>query len=212
MLLVALTGNYGMGKSTVLSLFKKFGVFTLDADEIVDSIFRRKKILEKIRQLMGDSVFHDNGSLNKKKVAEIIFRNALLRRSVEDVLHPFVFKKIKDLLEKMNINDKILIVAVPLVYERAYEDKFDKTIVVHTTEEISLHRLGIKGVSRRDALLRLKTQMPIEEKMKRADFLINNDGTLNETKAQVEKLLKNLLRKAGDGDNQRTRRTKRKLS
>ena len=212
MLLVALTGNYGMGKSTVLSLFRKFGVSTLDADEIVDSLFRRKKILEKIRQLMGDSVFHDSGSLNKKKVAEIIFRNIRLRRSVEDALHPFVFEKIKDFLEKMNINDKILIVAVPLVYERAYEDKFDKTIVVHTTEETALHRLGMKGVSRRDALLRLKTQMPIEEKMKRADFLVNNDGTLNETKVQVEKLLKNLLRKAGDGDNQRTRRTKRKLS
>lgn len=112
----------------------------------------------------------------------------------------------------MNINDKILIVAVPLVYERAYENKFDKTIVVHTTEEIAIHRLGMKGVSRRDALLRLKTQMPIEEKMKRADFLINNNGTLNETKVQAEKLLKNLLRKAGDGDNQRTRGTKRKLS
>jgi dephospho-CoA kinase len=212
MLLVALTGNYGMGKSTVLSLFRKFGVSTLDADEIVDSLFRRKKILEKIRQLMGDSVFHDSGSLNKKKVAEVIFRNTRLRRSVEDALHPFVFEKIKDFLEKMNINDKILIVAVPLVYERAYEDKFDKTIVVHTTEETALHRLGMKGVSRRDALLRLKTQMPIEEKMRRADFLITNDGTLNETKVQVEKLLKNLLRKAGDGDNQRTRRTKRKLS
>jgi dephospho-CoA kinase len=212
MLLVALTGNYGMGKSTVLSLFRKFGVSTLDADEIVDSLFRRKKILEKIRQLMGDSVFHDSGSLNKKKVAEVIFRNTRLRRSVEDALHPFVFEKIKDFLEKMNINDKILIVAVPLVYERAYEDKFDETIVVHTTEETALHRLGMKGVSRRDALLRLKTQMPIEEKMRRADFLITNDGTLNETKVQVEKLLKNLLRKAGDGDNQRTRRTKRKLS
>jgi dephospho-CoA kinase len=212
MLLVALTGNYGMGKSTVLSLSREFGVSTLDADKIVDSLFRRKKILEKIRQLMGNAVFHDNGSLNKKKVAEIIFRNARLRRSVEDVLHPFVFEKIKDLLEKININDKILIVAVPLVYERAYEDKFDETIVVHTTEKTALHRLGMKGVSRRDALLRLKTQMPIEEKMKRADFLINNNGTLNETKVQVEKLLKNLLRKAADGDNQRTRRTKRKLS
>jgi len=212
MLLVALTGNYGMGKSTVLSLFRKFGVSTLDADEIVDSLFRRKKILEKIRQLMGNSVFHDSGSLNKRKVAEIIFKNARLRRSVEDVLHPFVFEKIKDFLEKMNINDNILIVAVPLVYERAYEDKFDKTIVVHTTEETALHRLGMKGVSRRDALLRLKTQMPIKEKMKRADFLINNDGTLNGTTVQVEKLLKNLSRKAGDGDNKRTRRTKRKLS
>lgn len=212
MLLVALTGNYGMGKSTALSLFRKLGVPTLDSDKIVDSLFRRKKILEKIRQLVGNSVFHDDGRLDKKKVAEIIFRNARLRRSVEDTLHPFVFEKIKDFLEKMNINDKILIVAVPLVYERAYEEKFDKTIVVYTTEETALHRLEMKGVSKKDALLRIKTQMPIEEKIKRADFLIDNDGTLNETKVQVEKLLKNLSRKVGNGDNKRPRRTKKKLS
>lgn len=85
MLLVALTGNYGMGKSTVLSLFRKFGVSTLDADKIVDSLFRKKEILEKIRQLMGNAVFHDNGSLNKKKLQrsslEMLRRDDLSRTS-----------------------------------------------------------------------------------------------------------------------------------
>jgi len=212
MLLVALTGNYGMGKSTVLSLFKKSGFSTLDADRIVGSLFRKKVILEKIMQLMGSTVFNDNGSLNKKRVAEVIFKNASLRYSLEDILHPFVFEKIKHFVEKMNVHDNILIIAVPLVYERRYEDRFDKIIVVHTTEETALKRLGKKGVPKKDAFLRLKAQLPITDKMKRADFLIDNNGTLTETKMQVEKLYKKLLKEAGNGNNQRARRLKRKLS
>ena len=212
MLLVALTGNYGMGKSTVLSLFRKFGVSTLDADKIVESLLRKKEILKKIRHLMGDTVFNKNGSLDKKLVAEVIFKKAPLRRSIEDLLHPFVFKKIKDFVEKMNANDKILIIAAPLVYERGYENRFDRTIVVNTTEETALTRLDMKGVPKKDALLRLKAQLPITEKIKRADFLIDNNGTLNETKIQVQNLYKKLLKEAEDGNNQRTRRIRKKLS
>jgi dephospho-CoA kinase len=212
MLLVALTGNYGMGKSTVLSLFRKFGVSTLDADKIVESLLRKKEILKKIRHLMGDAVFNENGSLNKKLVAEVIFKKAPLRRSLEDFLHPFVFEKIKDFVEKLNAYDKILIIAVPLVYEREYENRFDRTIVVHTTEENALTRLEMKGVPKKDALLRLKAQLPITEKMKRADFLIDNNGTLNETKILVQNLYEKLLKEAEDGNNQGTRRIRKKLS
>jgi dephospho-CoA kinase len=212
MLLVALTGNYGMGKSTVLSLFRKLGISTLDADKIVESLLGKREFLKKIRLLMGDAVFNKNGILNKKLVAEVIFKKALLRRSLEDLLHPFVFEKINDFVEKMNANDKVLIIAAPLVYERRYEKRFDRTIVVHTTEENALTRLEMKGVPKKDALLRLRAQLPIKEKMKRADFLIDNNGTLNETTIQVQNLYKKLLKEAEDGNNQRTRRIRKKLS
>jgi dephospho-CoA kinase len=135
-----------------------------------------------------------------------------LRISLEDLLHPFVFKKIRDFTEKINVHDHILIIAVPLVYERKYEDRFDRIIVVHTTEDTALKRLGIKGVSKKDALIRLKAQLPIKDKMKKADFLIDNNGSLNETKVQVEKLYKELLKEAGDGNSKRARKLKRKLS
>ncbi len=212
MLLVALTGNYGMGKSTVLSLLRKFGISTLDADKIVESLLRKKEILKKIKHLMGDTVFNENGSLNKKLVAEVIFKKPPLRRSIEDLIHPIVFEKIKDFVEKMNAHDKILVIAVPLVYERGYENRFDKTIVVNTTEETALTRLEMNGVPRKDALLRLKAQLPIAEKMKRADFLIDNNGTLNDTKIQVQNLYKKLLKEAEDGNNKRTRRIRKRLS
>ena len=211
MLLVALTGNYGMGKSTVLALFRKFGVSTLDADRIVESLFRKKEIIARIRQLMGEIVFNANGGLNKKKVAEVIFKNASLRHSLEDLLHPLVFERIKDFVEKRNMQNKILVIAAPLVYERGYENRFDRIIVVYTTEETALNRLEMKGVPRKDTLLRLKAQLPVKEKMKRADFLIDNNGSRDETELQVEKLYKKLLKEAGDENHKRTRRIQRKL-
>jgi dephospho-CoA kinase len=194
MLLVALTGNYGMGKSTVLSMFRDFGAVTVDADRIVESLLIEKKVLAKIKELLGNNVFDRGGSLNKKKVADIIFKSAPLKRSLEDIIHPLVFKRIKGFADRVNVKDKIVIVAAPLIYEKGYDNKFDRTIVVHSKKDVALNRLKRKGVSKKDALLRLKVQLPIKEKMKRADFLVDNNGTLEETMAQVKKIYKKLLK------------------
>lgn len=206
MLLVGLTGNYGMGKSTVLSMFRKFGVITLDADRIVESLLVEQDVLEKIRELLGDEVFNKSGRLNKKKVADLIFKSDASRNSLEDILHPLVFKRIKDFLDKMNEKDKdkVVIIGIPILYEKGYENRFDRTITVHTKEEIALDRLEKDGITREEVLLRLKAQLPIEEKIKQADFLIDNNGTPEETMAQVEAVYKRLLKEGRDGDNQRS--------
>jgi len=194
MFLVALTGNYGMGKSTVLSMFKDLGVATVDTDKLVESLFIEKKVLVKIKKLLSDRVFYKNGNLDKKKVAEIVFKDASLRYSLEDILHPLVFERIKDFTNKINVSDRLLMIAVPLVYERGYENRFDRTIVVYTKEEVALNRLKKNGVPKKDALLRLKAQLPIEDKMKKADFLIDNNSTLKETVTQVKRIYKKLMK------------------
>ncbi|NCO67045.1 MAG: dephospho-CoA kinase [Nitrospirae bacterium CG_4_10_14_0_8_um_filter_41_23] len=212
MLLVGLTGNYGMGKSTVLHMFKKFKVITIDADGIVELLLIEKDVLKKIRGLLGENVFYKNGCLNKKKVADLVFKDDVLRHALEDILHPLVFKRIKIYLDKINNKDKVIIIAVPLLYERGYEDRFDRTITVYSKEETALNRLEKDGITRKEALLRLKAQLPINEKIKRSDFVIDNNGTIEETMEQVKIICKKLLKEAENGDNQRARSLKQELS
>ncbi len=211
MLLIGLTGNYGMGKSTVLSMFEKLGAAILDTDKIVESLLTDKDVLEKIRGLLDDKVFDENGSLNKKKLADLIFKNNKLRYLLENILHPLVFERIEFFLDKINKKDKIILIAVPLLYERGYEERFDRIITVYTQEETALNRLEKEGITREKAVLRLKAQLPIEEKAKRSDFVIDNNGTIEETMSQVKTIYKK-LREVAYGDNQGSRSLKQKLS
>lgn len=202
-----------MGKSTVLSLFEKFGAIIINTDEIVGSLLKKTEVLEKIKGLLGDKAFLEDGSLNTERVADIVFHNDILRRSLEDILHPLVFERINFFLDGIADGDKIILVEIPLLFERGYEGRFDKKITVYTEEKTALNRIERKGISRKEALLRLKSQLPIEEKIRRSDFIIDNNGALEETALQVETICKELLKEAKkDGNNTRTRKLKQELS
>jgi dephospho-CoA kinase len=204
MLLVGLTGNYGMGKSTILPMFTKLGAITLDTDSIVESLLAEKDVLKKIRGLLGDKVFDKNGNLDKEKVADLIFKNDVLRHSLENIVHPLVFERIHFFLDKIKVRDNIIIIEIPLLYERGYKDRFDRTITVYTNEDIALNRLEKDGIAREEALLRSRSQLPIKEKVKQSDFTIDNNGTIEETTAQVETIYKK-LKEVTFEDNKRAR-------
>ena len=192
MLLAGLTGNYGMGKSTVLHIFEKLGAVTRDSDEIVGSLFEEEDVIRRIRHILGDRVFYKSGRLNKKKVARIIFRDDTLRRSLEDIVHPLVFERVRTLADGLKGTEKVVIVEVPLLFERGYQDRFDRTITVYTEEDVALYRLGKRGIKVKEAAARLSSQLPIKEKMKRADFVIDNNGTTRKTAEQVHMIYERL--------------------
>jgi dephospho-CoA kinase len=196
MLLAGLTGNYGMGKSLALSFFGKLGAFTLDADLIVGEILKEEAVLVGIRRLLGNGVFGEDGGLIKERVSERIFRDESLRHALEDIIHPRVFERMDEILSARE--EKVAVIEGTLIYERGYEGRFDKMIVVWTDEDAALGRLQASGISIEDARRRLYCQMPVEEKKKKADFVINNSGTPEETKRQVGLIYKELLKIAGD--------------
>jgi dephospho-CoA kinase len=198
MLLVGLTGNYGMGKSTVLAMFKKLGAHVIDSDEIVKILLEEKSVLAQVKKVLGSRVFRSNGSLDKGKVADAIFKDNRLRQAMEDLMHPLVFDRIHSLLGGIKNKDKVIIIEVPLLFERNYGSGFNRTITVHTEEDTALYRLENKGVNREEALLRTRAQLPIDEKVRKSDYCIDNKGSSEETLAQVKEIYKKLLKEATD--------------
>jgi dephospho-CoA kinase len=185
-LLIGLTGNFGMGKSFVLDTFEELGAFTVDADEVVHELLEEKPVLEKIRQLLGDEVFDGNGDLLKDKMADKIFAEESLRFELENLLHPLVFERIFAMLEEAK--PSLAVVEASLIFERSYDKKFYKTITVYTDEETAIGRLEAEGIDRQAALDRLKWQLPIEEKKRLADFSINNSGSPEDTERKTKEI------------------------
>lgn len=185
MVRVALTGNYGSGKSSILKYFREFGAFCINADEIVGELLEDPAVLEKLRKLAGDGVF-EGGRLSKKRMADAVFSDSALRKAVEDLMHPMVLARVEEL--SSGPGSGIVFIEIPLLFEKGYEGMFDKVITVYTEQETALGRLEKAGVPRQEALRRLCVQMPISQKAKRADYVINNEGTPEEARRQARRI------------------------
>jgi len=193
MLVAGLTGNIGMGKSYVLSVFEGLGAITIDSDGIVDILMRDRLIIKKIAGLLGKEVIKRNGGLDKAVIANIIFNNNMLRAKLEALLHPLVFKKIDSFLAGISKKKCIVIVEVPLLFEGNYQKYFDRTITVYTNKKTAFERLKLAGISKVQALKRMNAQMPITNKKKLAEYTIDNSGTKLNTRRQVKLIYRSLF-------------------
>lgn len=194
MLMAALTGNFGMGKSYVLSLFRELGAVTLESDRIVGMLLKERGVIQNVTEILGDDVVTPEGSLDKEAVARKIFHDREMKDKLEALLHPLVFEKVRDFTKKIKNKDSLVIVEVPLLFEGDYQAGFEKVITVCTSDETALKRLAMVGVSESDALARLRNQFPISEKKVRADYVIDNSGSKEQTKKQVEDVYRLLRR------------------
>jgi dephospho-CoA kinase len=187
---VGLTGNYGMGKSLVLGEFRKLGAFTIDSDEVVAGLLAEGPVREKIRGLLGGSVFDAGGGLLKERVAEIIFADAEKRKALEALLHPLVFARVEEMIraEEEKAPAGVAVVEAPLLFEGGHEGRFHKTVTVYCEEALAIERLEAAGVERAAAAARIESQMPIEEKIRRSDYIIENSGTAAEAGKRVRQI------------------------
>jgi dephospho-CoA kinase len=194
MFMAALTGNFGMGKSSVLSLFRDLGAVTLDTDLLVARLLEEKEVIREVRKLLGEEAVKPDGTIDKRAVARKVFGDEASRRKLEGFLHPLVFREIDSFIEQVEDGNSIVIIEVPLLFEGEHQGRFAKVITVHTPEETAVGRLVRSGFSREEALARLNAQIPIEVKKRRADYTIDNGRTKEETKRQVEEVYRLLIK------------------
>jgi len=198
-LIVGLTGGIVSGKSTVALMFKDLGAKIVDADKLGHSvILPHKPAWEKIVKIFGKDVLQNDLTIDREKLGKIVFANQSLLKKLNDITHPEITKIIKkeiDSLKNKTYNQKkILIIDAALIYEAKIDRLMEKIIVVYIDEDEQIKRLIKRNnLSKDEALQRIKSQMPMKEKVKMADYVIDNSNSLDKTKKQVEKIWKNLV-------------------
>jgi dephospho-CoA kinase len=191
MLIVALTGGIGSGKSTVGELFQQLGAVVVDSDQLAREVVERGSLgFEQIVTLFGDEILK-NGEINRSSLAEIIFKDPAKRKDLEQITHPLIRKAFSDIVSKSG-DQAIVINQIPLLVESKYEYNFDHVITVSTSEDKRIERLLAKGYTREQIQNRMKSQASDLEREKIADSIIqNNEGEI-ELLAQVEKIWEQL--------------------
>lgn len=192
--IIGLTGSIATGKSQVSNYLKNNGIKVIDADLIARDVANYKIVKNKIKREFGDDLYI-NDQLDRKKLAEIIFSRKIHRQKLNSIMHPEIYKKIKKESESA---DGLVFIDIPLLFEnedlnKKYGLDFDEIWLVYVDRETQIKRLMNRdGISREYAEEKINSQISVEEKRKKADVIIDNSGTLEETFKQVEKNLKKL--------------------
>jgi dephospho-CoA kinase len=199
MLKIAITGGAGSGKSTVARMFKELGVPVLDADEAArDAVAVGSPAWQELRRLYGPEYFREDGSLDRAKVAARVFADPGEKRRLEEIVHPRVAQEIKHRLQELEEQGAPLaLVEVPLLFEAGLEAAYDKIIVVDVDEADQVRRLGERdGRSAAEIAGILQAQLPLKDKVKKADYVIDNRGDLKATLKQVKIIMGELQKSA----------------
>jgi len=204
MLVVGLTGGISSGKSTVLRIFKNFGSRTIDADEIAHQLTKPGTgVLKEIVKKFGEEVLNRNRTLNRRRLAGIIFGDGQKRKSLNAIMHPKIIAEIKRKIRQFKKRAErrelrgsgrkknILVVDIPLLFEAKLEYLVDKTILVYVPQKVQIERLRRDdNLTVKEARARLNAQIPIYKKKKYADYIINGNLDPLRLQKQVESVWK----------------------
>lgn len=193
-LLIGLTGGMGSGKSTVAEIFRQLGGHVIDADEICRELVEpNQPAWKEIVQEFGEGILQPDRSLNRAKMADIVFADPKKKDALETILHPRVFAAEQAKYEEICAKepDALVFLDAALLIESGNYRKVDKVLVVDCDRETRIQRILAKGIwNREDIERRMDNQMPLEEKLKHADFVVRNDSDLAHLKEQVTALFK----------------------
>lgn len=194
MKVIGLTGSFGTGKTTVSSVFRRLGAEVFDADKIAHSVIRKgTPAYRKVIDAFGGGVLTGAGNIDRKKLGRLVFGNRRRVRCLNAIIHPAVIDRIEEGIRKSK--KKLAVIDAPLLVEASLVNMVDKLIVVKASRENQIKRCMKKfGISRKDVLKRTAHQISLEDKVKLADYVIDNNGKKNETGKQVKRIWEELWR------------------
>ena len=189
MIIAGLTGGIATGKSTVSLILKEAGATIIDADKIArDAVKNGLPAWHEIVKHFGRKVLQPDGEINRNYLGDIIFNDPHQKQKLNSIVHPHVFKETANQLRQIEKKtpDAVVILDVPLLIESEMDKSVSEIIVVYAPEHVQLKRLMERdNISRSDAISRIRSQMSVEKKKSLADIVIDNSGTIRETKKRT---------------------------
>lgn len=193
-----LTGGVASGKSTVARMFEELGAKTIDADRLGHDLIQPSfPAYREIVDRFGGEILDPSGEIDRRKLGAVVFIDSEKLQALNAILHPRIIGRIEQLVEQYKAQDPqaVILVDAALIFEAGIASRFARMLVTWCRPEQQIERLMAKaGVSREEAERRIATQMPAEEKRRRADHAIDCSGSLESTRAQVASLYAELSR------------------
>lgn len=189
---IGLSGSIGAGKSTVAEMLRKSGYSVIDADSIAhEGLKSGTSAYKDIVDKFGTKVLDENGEIVRRELGKLIFKDANLKEWLESLLHPYVQSKVRDIRHSLERSGAdMAFYEVPLLFEKKLEKQFEKIVVVAVSPEVQKQRLKARNRwSDSEIEDRVRAQIPVQEKIRRADFVIMNDGTREDLEKKVSELV-----------------------
>jgi dephospho-CoA kinase len=193
MVRVALTGGIATGKSYCLARLAAYGVPVIDADQLARTVVTPgTPALAAIAARFGSSVLLEDGTLDRAALGRLVFSDRTARADLEAIVHPEVYRHIREWFAKLPPDTRLAIADIPLLFETGRQYDFDRVVVCACPPEQQVSRLVARGLTREEARARLAAQWPVEDKVAHADYVIRTDGTLFDTDRQVKEVYERL--------------------
>lgn len=188
MKVLGLTGGIGSGKTVVGEMFARLGAEVIDADQLArDVVEPGQPALDEIVKRFGSEILLPDGRLDRPKLGRIIFADAVARAALNAITHPRIRERMDAAVTARREREGVLILDIPLLYENARTTPVEKVIVVWVDPQTQIRRLLERGgLTSEEARQRMAAQMPLDEKRALADHVIDNSGSLDTTRRQVE--------------------------
>mgnify|MGYP001419239471 CR=1 FL=1 len=195
---IGLTGGIATGKSTVSQMLERRGAALVDADRIAREVVEPGQApLRQIAERFGQAVLNEDGTLNRRKLGQIVFSDEAERKALEAITHPAIRALMRERMARLEAEkpDRLVVVDVPLLFESKLQSLFEQVLVVYVPRSVQLARLMERdGLAEEEARKRLDAQMDIEDKKRLADYVIDNSAGLAETEEQIERFWRDKVR------------------